>query len=269
MRIRHLCILLALCLLTVRPAAANEVIVGTGEWVPYYGQALDNQGLGASLTRAVFERMGYKANHQFAPWKRVWSSLEAGKIVAADCAWDNPARRSISHFAEEPLMQNDLVVLRRRDAGWQFETLIDLNAKRFAAVLGYVYGHRLTDNPGIYRSLSPNLNSSIRQVHAQRVDFLVEAREVLEYLLAGELRDLRDELTIDPTPFETRFCYLAFQKTEKGNVLADQFSKTLRAMKADGSYDAIMSSAVTWETACAETIPEASDRSQSQNSCSP
>jgi len=269
MRISHLWILLALSLAPGRPATASDLIIGTGEWVPYYGEALENGGLGASLTRAVFERMGHSTQHQFVPWKRVWSHLDTGKVIAGDCAWDSPARRSISHFADEPLMQNDLVVLRRRDAGWQFEKLEDLNEKRVATVLGYNYGNRLARNPAIQQAVSPNLNSSIRQVHARRVDFLIEAREVLDYLLAGEFRDLRDELTIDPTPFETRYCYLAFRKTDEGKRFAEQFSKTLRAMKADGSYDAIMSSAITWETACAEDILDASARSQSQNSCSP
>ncbi|GGB44078.1 amino acid ABC transporter substrate-binding protein [Roseibium aquae] len=230
---------------TSKPLAAADFEIAAGDWPPFYGETLEAQGVGAQLTRAVFARMGHEVTHRIYPFKRVIARVSAAAVLAADCVWDTPERRQISYLSEEPLMVHDLVVLRRRDAGWSFETMTDLSSKRVAVILGFDYGARLLRNPGIYWSLSPDLPSSIRQVKADRVDFLIDAREVLEYALATEFQMERDELVIEHrTVFERRACYVAFNRTLTGETMAKAFSETLREMKADGSYDRIWTQAV-------------------------
>jgi len=242
--IKSFALVLSLSLVLPKTSLATEFEIAAGEWPPFYSQTMRDQGIGTRLTRAVFARMGYQVTHRFYPFKRVLARVSAAAVLAADCIWDTPERRELAYLADEPLMTHDLVVLRRRDAGWSFETMNDLSSKRVAIILGYDYGARLMRNPGIYWSLSPDLPSSIRQVKAGRVDFLVEAREVLEYALATEFHKEQDALMIDDRAvFDRRACHVAFNRTLTGRAMAEAFSETLRAMKSDGSYEELLATA--------------------------
>ncbi|GAC14204.1 hypothetical protein GLIP_1570 [Aliiglaciecola lipolytica E3] len=63
-----------------KPASGPKVILlSSGEWAPYSGEGLPQQGIASVIVRSVIEQMGYQLEIQFMPWSIAQSKAESSQ----------------------------------------------------------------------------------------------------------------------------------------------------------------------------------------------
>ena len=73
-------LLMAIVLSSSRPAESlKPIILSSGDWPPYTGESLPNQGVATAVVDFVFKQMGYQTQIQFAPWALALSRAEQGQ----------------------------------------------------------------------------------------------------------------------------------------------------------------------------------------------
>lgn len=97
----NLVALLVLFLLFSGPkgGAENSILLTSGEWAPYTGEQLANQGIASAIVAAVFEHIGYETQVQFLPWGQA-QSVAAGAERDADVRGSYPYLRTPSREAD-------------------------------------------------------------------------------------------------------------------------------------------------------------------------
>ena len=75
------------------------------------GQA---RGLDLGAAEEVFRRLGVQVQWQFMPWKRCLTEMENGQADAILDIFMTAERRTLMHFAEEPLSHTEFVLFYDR-----------------------------------------------------------------------------------------------------------------------------------------------------------
>ncbi|GAA0857290.1 hypothetical protein [Aliiglaciecola litoralis] len=67
----------AIVISATRPASSDKVVhLAAGEWAPYVGESLPDNGVAAAIVELVFKQMGYQTQLQFMPWTLVQNRAE-------------------------------------------------------------------------------------------------------------------------------------------------------------------------------------------------
>ncbi len=118
-------------------AQAAPLRIATGEYPPYIGAQLPEQGVVAALIRAAAAQAGWQAQFQFMPWNRCEAAVESGEV---DCSgpWGRTPARSARFLFSERLSQFDWTWLARKSDAFD-GTLPALRQRRIALVRSYTY----------------------------------------------------------------------------------------------------------------------------------
>lgn len=78
------------------PAPDGEALqVAALDWPPYYGPDLEGGGVFARITRAAFERVGYRIEIDWMPWQRALAMGERGAYDLVLGGYDAPERKTL------------------------------------------------------------------------------------------------------------------------------------------------------------------------------
>lgn len=224
--------------------AMADVKISTGEWSPFHGAKLKNYGVANELAQTAFERAGHKVEYKFNSWAGVWKALENQKTTAANCAWKREDRLKKFIYPEEPVLENKIVIIRRKNADWSYKDISSLHGKTAASIKGYGYPETFSNSSDIKKREVSNFVAAIRNVMHGKVDFTIEDEYVAKYLIAKELPEARNQIVFETEPpLEISQCYVVFNiEDPKAPALAEELSEQLRAMRSDGTFSKILSS---------------------------
>ncbi|MEP4891822.1 MAG: transporter substrate-binding domain-containing protein [Aliiglaciecola sp.] len=63
-----------------QPATGPKVIhLSSGEWTPYSGETLPQNGIASVVVKSVFEQMGYRVDLQFMPWELAYTKAQSSQ----------------------------------------------------------------------------------------------------------------------------------------------------------------------------------------------
>ena len=201
-------------------------------------------GLLVDVLEEASKRAGYPIKVRLLPWARCLLEVKEGKVDGIFSVYLTPERQEFLSYADEVLITQVQALFVRKDAAITFDgNLKKLSDQRIGIVNQTSYGPRLDAalNSGVFKTVEPSNSASsnvLRLVHG-RVDVIPSYRHVVLHTaktlgLYGELKELTPAVEAIPS-------YLAFSNKRNRTKEIAAFNHALRAMKKDGTYDAIFS----------------------------
>ncbi|HYE00933.1 MAG TPA: transporter substrate-binding domain-containing protein [Alphaproteobacteria bacterium] len=223
-----------------RPAAAEEIPFGLRRVAPYVYDLPDGRpaGLEYDILAAALAVRGHTMRPLYYPFGRLGRSFVAGQVEAA--APISPSFDVGGHLSE-PYLTYHNVAVSLASRGLRIDSVADLARLRVVAfqnasvVLGPDFAKAVAAAPG-YEERADQL-IQVRLLYAGRVDVIVGERAILAALAASPelIADGRQPVSLHaifpPTPYRAVF---------REARLRDDFDAGLKAIRADGTYDALV-----------------------------
>lgn len=232
---------LALALLLWAGAALADVprIGAEDDWYPYTAWRDGRiQGMSAEIVRAAFASTGTAVELQSYPYSRCMELTRSGTL--AGCFNTAPDSRIEAQFLlpEQALFSDDILLWAQAGAP-PVQSLEDLVGKRIAVTIGYTYGERFDNYPGIYRiPVRRDLNSFL-MLQRERVDYVIAYRATAQALLQENphLAGRFDAVAVVHRPA----MHLSFSRQHPAaRALRQRFDEGMRQIRDDGTYQRIL-----------------------------
>ncbi|MDM8350778.1 transporter substrate-binding domain-containing protein [Pseudomonas sp. sp1636] len=235
--LRALCLSLLLLPLAV---VAQSLRLVADSWPPFTDQRLLNNGLAVDLVSRALGRAGYATDYAQVPWARAVRGLQRSDYDVLISAWYSDERASFGYFSQ-PYLVNRIRLLRRKGSRIRFEQLSDLYPYRIAVMRGYAYSAEFNADPLLRKVSVGSFASAARMLQAKRVDLTLEDEIVVRYHFGRELSAIRDELEFLPQPLSENGLHILIRRSHPDHQrIAEAFNQAIGAMRADGSYAAIL-----------------------------
>jgi polar amino acid transport system substrate-binding protein len=229
-----------LALFSGLPTAAEDLSMTANIWPPYVDDDLAKNGFVIALVSAALERAGYSTSVVVEPFQEALEATKAGDYDVYCNLWLTSERASTLAFSE-PYIENEITFIKRAESYFTFRDRADLNGLRVGIVSDYAYSQQPYDTTGITVSESGSVKENIKRLLSGDIDLVLADRRVAMYEV-NELRVAKN-ITVLPQPLSTRGLRIAVSKkrADHKDIIA-AFDQAITAMKADGSYNAILAS---------------------------
>lgn len=238
------CIVLGWCLVLAAPVRAAESpldLVTGNDFPPFTGEDLPQGGLMTELVLRAFRMVGLGYEVRFAPWKRGYDGVIAGRFLATFPYVRTPEREREVIFSEPVLEVRQLVYLSTHTR-MEFTGPQDFRGRTVCAPIGYALPTELTamvERRELTRDSPADLAACARMVATGRADAFV----IDEYTgRAAVVRaGVADGIRIAEQPYALAPQHLIVSRgnPEAGAVLA-AFNAGLRKLKESGAFGEIM-----------------------------
>lgn len=231
--------------------ALSGACVKTLRWnedPPYSMRLADGRigGLYVELHQALLQRLGCKAELQEMPFARALTELQLGRLDLLPGTFDRPERRGYALFSQVLVPVRNLLYVRQGDLPrTQGKTLVALlaNGLRLGVQVGVIYGPsyaELLKDPTAAARLqtAPKRGSLWLMLDRGRVD-AVPADELSASYELGAL-GLASRVVASGLVLSTEAAGTAFSRRGNDEAFVQRFDAALQAMKADGSYAALL-----------------------------
>ncbi|MDQ8204161.1 transporter substrate-binding domain-containing protein [Pelagicoccus sp. SDUM812003] len=223
----------------------------TGDFKPYTGQSLAENGTLSAVVEATFRRMGYQAEFIFSPWEEGLNRLEASETdTEARAAFPfrlSPERQARFDYCEVPLLEleSSLFYLQPPEpptGGGQIRDYLE--TLPVILVSGYAYPESYQAQARKNGSISaPNAVEALAILLANdSPHVLLESTEValqtVRNHFAGRTQYLRSLLFEDPEDRNPLFLLWA-RGNPNNQKLRQSFDRALLELKASGEYEEI------------------------------
>ena len=227
------------------PAQEITIRLANGEWAPYTGARLPQQGCDSQVVTEAFALEGIKVVYEFLPWARGYLLSQNGVLEGA-IDWADTTEHRTTHYVSRDYISRQLwVFFHRKDRSFSWESLNDLTGKTIGLTLGYAYSDVFkelkTAKPAMFpEATSDSLN--LKKLLSGRIDLFPVERSVGLYLIKTELpAEEQAQLTDHPKPVADLYTHLLLSRVNPGNEQRMLlFDRGLQQLKASGRYGQIM-----------------------------
>lgn len=223
--------------------AQQTIRIATGEFAPWTGQQLPDNGHVNHIIAAAFATQGVTVEFVYLPWKRAFEEARLGKFDATSYWYENSERREAMLFSD-PLIVNRTVFFQRTNSdAIRWKNFGDLSQYRMSATLGFTYTedfYRAVDAQVINPIMVPSDIQNIKLLMADRVD-LFATDEMSGFYMAAQLSiDPRKLKVIEPALSAPEGYLLASKTHPNAQALINTFNQGLKQLKKNGSYRKIL-----------------------------
>ncbi|QKE64117.1 transporter substrate-binding domain-containing protein [Aquipseudomonas campi] len=230
--------MLLLCLLQAQPVWAEQLLLATGEFPPYVGEALPGQGLSSQIVRAAFQAAGYQTTLFFMPWRRAAAQTAAGQY-AASFPWAMNDERQQQFLYSQPLYQDQIRFFARLDGtsvderNWQGMRLCIPDGWDIGQLQQQIERFRLQlERPS-------DMLNCMRMIDAGRVDLTAVNRMVGQNLLDGLQLQHRIGPVGSVIATDLNFLIVSRKHPQARELIAN-FDEGLRVIRSNGVYSQIL-----------------------------
>lgn len=221
---------------------AEPLRLATGEYVPYVGENIPNQGISSMVVRAVFKELKQDIHLEFMPWKRVMMGIDNG-TVDGSFPWNANSERLKSYYFSMPIHQYRIFSFTKKDS--EFNTAKSLTGKTICIPDGWDMAPSI---PLIKKSnmkvASPGtIESCFGMLALGRVDIIFMNELVGKYVV-DKLFGKNSPLVASEKDYlhgVNELHFMVSKKSPNGKKLISDFNRGLEKIKANGVYDAIVS----------------------------
>lgn len=240
-------LLVFLCfMIPAATAAGRETLtVATGEWAPWTGSDLEQNGFVCHVVKQVFARAGYDVSFTFYPWKRAYILVKNGSVHAS-AYWYQSRRRKQYCYYSDALTKERIVFfhLKTQPVG-QWETLTDLKEYRIGASRGNTYTDEFWDlaEKGVLNvDVADNDLLNFKKLIRERIDIFPSSRIMGTKLVRENFSpEAASILDYNRKPLTVTTGHLLFPKVRDDSAeLLEIFNEKLEAFKKEGLYDRYM-----------------------------
>ncbi len=221
--------------------AAPVLKVVAKEEPPFMGRTLVDQGLSAKIVKIALEKAGYSISFAFESWPRAYEGAEIGVYDIVGSIWYTDARSKDFAFSAPYLFHEIKFIKRKSDSGVKYDSLADLDGLIVGTLKDYAYQDDFIKSRKIIKLPQNHLLQNLLKLSLGEIDLTLgeyrKIRHELNEFMKGSVKDLE----ILPKPLIRRGTHIAVSRShpDHNKIIAD-FDKAIEAMKADGSYDKIL-----------------------------
>lgn len=194
------------------------------------------------LVEEVFAQNGISVEYRYYPWMR---SHENVKYNNADGTFPwirSEDREDYFLYSEEPVIVEKTVFFHLESLDFHWDDFSDLRGYKIGGTIGYAYVVPLVEY-GLDVEYVQTEELNFRKILAGRIN-LYPASEKVGYYIINFLfdRESAARFTRDSKPLSTEpYFFLVSRKNPDGPEIIRKFDEGLRALKANGRYDEILS----------------------------
>jgi polar amino acid transport system substrate-binding protein len=226
----------------VEPAAADEVILVTGEWAPYTSETMEGYGAFTEIVSVVFEEMGVTPRYVFYPWERAENEVREGRAFAAFPYMLTEERQQEFDFSGPALMTSSVFfyMTEKYPDGLVYEELEDLQGYKVGGVLGNWYEAPFKD-AGLTVDWVSAEEQNFEKLYQGRIDILSAETLVGWTTVRTMYPDAVDEFATAEKPLNESPLHLMVSRNYPGaEDLLGQFDAALQAVKDSGAYQDVL-----------------------------
>jgi len=233
--------LIAVALSTASTVANSEPwTVATDKNFPPYTYLNDQDkavGIHYDIVDAAMKNMGQDYQLESYPWARIVDTTDKAQVDFS-FSWAGKPARFEKYLMIGPLHRGrNVFAVLSSNTSISYDKLEDLKGLKIGTVRGYSY-HTAFDGADYLTKDNSNTDNSalIKKLISGRVDIIIGDENVLN--AEKNKLGLSTEITYLPKAVKEVDRYAAFPKTNPEK--AKKFAKALEAIKADGTYEAIL-----------------------------
>jgi polar amino acid transport system substrate-binding protein len=220
--------------------ASDLKLAHSGNWPPYTGEHLPEQGLAIELVSTALKRAGYNPLVRIDSLERI---LEGGKTGAYDVfatPWYTLERGQYLHFSQ-PYLESYIRFIKRKDTPFEYTKFDDLEGVTIGVIKDYAYDEDFNQSPTIEKISESSLLGNLQKLMGKDIDLTLDDERVLRYQINRSMPGNRAKLEILEKPLVVRGVNIGVSRKnpDHAKIVAD-FDKAIAAMKQDGTYDRIV-----------------------------
>jgi polar amino acid transport system substrate-binding protein len=227
------------------PRPATPVRLISGDWQPFVGSDLPENGPVARIVTETFQRMGYEPEISFTSWDLILDQTGRVEVLGAFPFIASDSRRERYAFSD-PILEFDYVLFYYRPHVPEPDTLTTPDdfvsgGYQFGKVEGYDVWPTLA-NAGFEFREYPTREDAFQALVEGEIDFLPEGRLVGEVVLksAAIPADFASFGALNATDNNllgaSESLYLLLPKTDSARRLLNRFNRELAQVKATNVY---------------------------------
>lgn len=221
---------------------ASVLHIASGEYAPYSGEHIPDQGLSTRIIRAVFKEINQEIKIEFMPWKRVLNQTKNG-MIAGSYPWNKNAERMEFNYYSNPIQQFRIFTFTKK--GIDYKTEKDLEGKQACLPIGWdntMYVDMINRNH--MKVLNPvSTDSCFNMLALGRVDVIfmneLVGLEVMKRLFGDSGKVVGSEKLFSAKKVKLHF--IVSKKYPNAQKIISDFNRGLEKIKANGVYDSLVS----------------------------
>lgn len=225
-------------------SATKQISLTFMQWPPFeYEEDGVPKGIDLEIVKTVLETMGFEVIFINYPWKRAYNDAKHGEADGVFSMGKRPEREVDFFYPSEPLIVSGWYLYFPRGKVVPFDKdLKALQGLRIGMCDGYIFPKEFMESPLFERDLGKDDLQNLKKLQGGRVDAIVCDNINCQLLIKQhgmeELFEMYKETPIDIIPMYVGFSKKSKTLAEYPNLI-DEFSETLRQLKADGIVDKI------------------------------
>jgi polar amino acid transport system substrate-binding protein len=226
--------------------AQDPVAIAIDENYPPYMFAEDGKpaGLYTDLISGAFERMDMPLTIEAMAWTAALQRIDGAEIGLGGL-YKNDARLEKYDYSDAILEEKLMVFVRSGDE-FAFDSLDDLRGRVVGVISGWSYGQAIDEARASGLLTTEEATSdgeNLMKLLAGEIDAAIVDALAARTIIAGH-DELKGTVIALPKPVATNMAYLAFNKDAHRQSLLEDFDATLSGMRADGSFETILSTSL-------------------------
>lgn len=220
-------------------AQITALKLGSDVWPPFtnvHGEpALANE-----LVKEALNRNKVAVNERSMDFDMVLKAIKTSAIDGSGAMWKSPEREEMLYFSE-PYLQNQLVLVSRKESGLKVGSLQDVAGHKLAIVDSYAYGDEIDHLENVEFIRGAGDQSNFLKLLKGDVDYILVDELLVQYLMQAQPAKFREHLVVSEKPVQIKSLHLAIRKDIEGALeLLDLFNASAKEMLKDGTYNRIL-----------------------------
>lgn len=245
---KYISFFLLLSLFSNFNTSAKQLTLSVGEWPPYMGSDLPNNGAIAEIITEAFADIGYQVSFEFYPWARAMEQAQLGRVDGTGLWLKTNSRESEFYFSV-PVLEEKHVFFYNQTNKPKLDSFEALKSYSYVGLEDFSYG---IDLDNIIRAKQINMHRVSNDEQAfgmllkNRVSIYPQEIAVGYYLLRQYFseQDMKSIGHIEQ-PFMRKNSHIILSKADKNNAdILKMFDEALLRMKQSGRYEQLLSKVI-------------------------
>lgn len=233
-------LLLFVAALSQTAMASDLKLVHSGNWTPYAGKNLPEQGLAIDLVTTALKRAGYNPHVSIDSLERILEGSKTGVYDVFATPWYTMDRDQYLNFSQ-PYLESYIRFIKRKDTAFEYARFDDLEGMTIGVIKDYAYDEDFNQSPAIEKVSESSLLRNLQKLIGKEIDLTLDDERVLRYKIHRSMPGSMTKLEILEKPLVVRGVNIGVSRKNPAHekIVAD-FNNAIAAMKKDGSYDRIL-----------------------------
>ncbi|XXX76799.1 transporter substrate-binding domain-containing protein [Sorangium sp. So ce134] len=226
------------------------ITIASTDWLPFHGESLEGGGCFSVALRTALERVGYRVDIKFYPWKRAVTLAENGDVEVLGS--DYYGKKREEHFIySDPLWETYSGFVKQKNREFPYsvhpedmdKTYRPLTPFRIGVVAEYTYEQGFEDASYLQKTSVPNEASLLKMLIEDRLDLVMIDRYTSEYYMKNDpqlIPHMSQVEFMQPPVSRNWNYYLISRKGKRPWEIAKAMNQGIQLIRADGTLDAIM-----------------------------